>query len=61
MLITAYVPLSKNAGMKLLSAILHLESVLFVFDFPPFWVSLPIPLWCFFDGIGGDTSNHLAT
>jgi hypothetical protein len=60
MLITAYVPLSKNAGMKLLSAILHLESVLLYLTFHHFGF-LPIPLWCFFDGIGGDTSNHLAT
>jgi hypothetical protein len=42
MLITAYVPLSRNAGMKLLTAIFGFGICIIVFDYLLFWVSLAL-------------------
>jgi hypothetical protein len=52
MLITAYVPLSRNAGMKLLTAIFGFGICIIVFGSTIFWVSLAALFfeWCF-DGI----------
>jgi hypothetical protein len=48
MLITAYVPLSRNAGMKLLTAIFGFGICIIVFDCLRYWVTSGFVLeWCF--------------
>jgi hypothetical protein len=52
MIITAYIPLSKNAGIKLLTAIFAFGICIIVFGLSTiFWVSLALFFSGVFDGI----------
>jgi hypothetical protein len=61
LIISAYIPLQKNAGMKLLC---HFGFGIASLFWTPYFFGCPLPLY-FLSGVlmdfGGDTSNHSST